>query len=406
MLIEAMKRMWNKVQTVMNRLLCSVMLLSACLCTPVWADGSGVLAPFPETGSFSATFREDRGAISIIELAGNYDRSVNGQNNIEPRAVVAREFLRTHVDQYDFLVTFTTFEFETGDATAFHWAIQNQVQGIGLAQYDISDLFGSDGRLQGYTDMATLTRYVMDPLNPAFEGVLATLGHEILHQWSGRVSFNQGLGVDDSLLGRNNAHWSDLLDTGGSVLNGHDWRNNGDGSFTSVAHDKFLSALDLYLAGLYRADEVPPMTLIDNPAINPDVYPSQGLQVHGPTITGSARTVTIEDIVAVEGPRVPAIADSQKDFRFAFILLAGPNEKVSQAQLNGIDRVRRAFVDRFAIWTGGRATANAFSQALPDEQIGGPGVVEGGDPRAGAANVTEAFTWLRNEQDTDGFLAR
>lgn len=395
--------MWKSVRFNLKCLLGVTALYGLLLSGPGQADGSGVLAPFPETGAFSATFREDRGAISIIELAGNYDREVNGEGNVEPRAVVAREFFRTHVDDYDFLITFTTFEFDTRDAMAFHWGMQNQVQGIGIPLYDVTDLFGSAGRLQGYIDMAALTRYVTDPLNPAFEGALGTLGHEILHQWSGNVRFDQGFGPDDSLLGRNKKHWSNLLDTNGSVLHGHDWRNNGDGTFTSVSEDKFFSPLDLYLAGFYRADEVPPMLLIDNPAVDPIIAPWKSLLLHGPTISGTARTVTIDDIIAAEGPRIPAAAEAQKDFRFAFVLIAGPGETVTQDQITAIDRVRRAFVDRFALWTGGRGTANAFVQALPDNGVSAPGTVEGGDPRTGAANVAEAFAWLRSQQQLDGF---
>ena len=397
-----MFRKW--VQVWIGRIAVSSVLLFSALAPPsLWADSTPIVESPPETGAFSAVQRDDIGAITVIDFAGNYDRSFDNKGNVEPRAVVAREFYRNHADEYDFLVVFTTFEFNSGDALALHWGIQNQVQGIGLPQYDFSQAFGSNGKLQGYIDMAALSRYVTDPLNPEFETVLTVLGHEVLHQWSGRVHFDQGLGSDHSLVGRGGAHWSNLLDTDGSVLYGHDWRNNGDGSFTSNARQKFFSPLDLYLAGLYGADEVQPLTLINNAGINPDFTPSEGMLVHGPTISGSARTVTIEDIIAAEGPRIPAVDVAQKQFRFGFVLLAGADEPVNAAQLNAIDRVRRAFVERFAIWTGGRATANAFPQALPDEQIGAPDIVEGGDPRTGAANIEEAFAWLRAQQTAEGF---
>src|SRR5947207_12833586 len=71
----------------------------------VWADGSGEIAPFPITGAYQATHRADRGSIAIVDFVGNYDqRLATGENNVEARAVVAREFLRTHPDTYDFLV--------------------------------------------------------------------------------------------------------------------------------------------------------------------------------------------------------------------------------------------------------------------------------------------------------------
>ena len=226
-------------------------------------------------------------SIAIIDFVGNYNKDLDtGESNVEARAVVAREFLRTHPDTYDFLVIFSTFEFATGDALAFHWGVQNKVQGLGLAQYDVSHLFGSAGRLLGYIDMAALTRYVTDPLQPAFETVLATLGHEMLHQWSGRARFVDASGhLSAALLGRDNSHWSDLLDTNASVLYGHKWRDNHDGTFTSEAMRKFFSPLDLYLAGVYSEAEVPPFLLIDNPQHDPTVLPQANI-----TVQGTART--------------------------------------------------------------------------------------------------------------------
>ena len=40
------------------------------------ADGSGPIDPFPITGAYSAFHREDREHISVIEIAGNYDRNL------------------------------------------------------------------------------------------------------------------------------------------------------------------------------------------------------------------------------------------------------------------------------------------------------------------------------------------
>jgi len=162
---------------------------------PALADGSGPIEPFPITGAYSAFHKEDRDHVSIIEIAGNYNRTLDtGQPNVEPRAVIAREFFRTHPDHYDFLVAFSTFEFSTGDALAFHWAAQNKVQGIGIRQFDVSGLFGSQGRLQGFIDMAALSRYQADPLDPEFETVLGTLAHEVLHQWGSFVRFRNADG--------------------------------------------------------------------------------------------------------------------------------------------------------------------------------------------------------------------
>jgi subtilase family serine protease len=369
----------------------------------IWADNSGEIAPFPLTGAYRATHRADRGNVAIIDFVGNYNKDLDtGESNVEARAVVAREFLRTHPDTYDFLVVFSTFEFATGDALAFHWGVQNKVRGLGLAQYDVSHLFGSAGRLLGYIDMAALARYVTDPLQPAFETVLTTLGHEMLHQWSGRVRFMEASGqLSAALLGRDSSHWSDLLDTHASVLYGHKWRNNHDGSFTSQAIRKFFSPLDLYLAGVYSAAEVPPFLLIDNPQHDPTVLPQPNI-----TVQGTARTLTIDEVIAAEGPRLPAAEQAPKTFRFAWILLTGSGDTVEESQLAAITEVSTKFAERFAVWTGGRALVQVAPEALLTVTTGTPDTLPGGQARATPAALHTALqdglTWLRQQQRGDG----
>ena len=99
----------------------------------VKADGGLVTTPPPQTGAYLAEFVEDKQHVSVINFAGNYDASLpDGSLNAEARAVVAQEFYRTHADEYDFLVVFSGFEFDTGEALAFHLGLKNEVSGIGL----------------------------------------------------------------------------------------------------------------------------------------------------------------------------------------------------------------------------------------------------------------------------------
>lgn len=385
----------------LRHLVCVATLVSLWIFSPTaQADGAGAISPFPISGAYTAEFREDRDHISVIEFSGNYDEERDtGEGNAEARAVVAREFFRTHPDNYDFLVAFSTFEFDTGDALAFHWPVQNKVKGIGAKQFDVTRLFGSDGKLQGYVDMAALSRWVMDPMDPDFEKVLATLSHEVLHQWGPSVRFRNPDGsLSGALLGKDGAHWSYLLDSDASVEYGSDWRDNGDGTFTAVGTMTFYSPLDLYLMGLYRPDEVPPMTLIQNPGVD-----STGLPEQGATVAGTARTVTIKDIIAAEGPRIPDAEHSQKHFRMAFLLLTGPGEKVSDQTILGLNNVRQAFMTRFSVLTAGRAEAEIYPEAAPVYQAGSPSTVSGGDLRSGAADLEAAIQWLRGAQTAEGF---
>jgi hypothetical protein len=160
--------------------------LALALSFPASADGPEkqfVTQAFVSSGDFEARHIEDREQVSVIELVGNYDKEKSdGEPNVEPRTLIAREFFRTHPDEYDFLVVFTTFEFATpsdtpgADALAFHLGVRNDVEGIGLPIFDNSDSRKRRAP-QGYIDMAALA--LRPTLNPRFEQVLSTLAHEI-----------------------------------------------------------------------------------------------------------------------------------------------------------------------------------------------------------------------------------
>jgi hypothetical protein len=79
------------------------------------------------------------------------------------------------------------------------------------------------------------------------------------------------------------------------------------------------------------------------------------------------RTVTIADIVALRGPRVPAVADARKAFAALFAIVS--DRPLARAELALIDHIAAAYAEptdsytlSFAQATGGRAT---ITTALP-----------------------------------------
>ncbi|HEU4776508.1 MAG TPA: CARDB domain-containing protein, partial [Telluria sp.] len=353
---------------------------------------------FPNTGAFVAHDLGDANHSARIELSGNYDKRLqNNAINIEPRTVVAKEFFRTHQDRYDFVVVFSNFEFETGDALAFHIGVQNKVKGLGIDEFDHTGYYGSAGRLQGYIDMAALSRYVTNPFDARFDHVLGVFAHEFLHQFAAKARFRLNGGEPSSaLLGKDGSHWSFLLDSGASVEYGNQWRDNGNGSFTSVANRQFFSPLDLYLMGMNKKEEVPPFFLIQNSDIEAARMPANEV-----TITGSRLNLTIDDVVAAEGPRVPDAANAQKEFRLGFVLLSRPGSPPTNAQLIAMNNIRSAIANRMAVLTGGRMLAHSYLEPKTDVGGANPGN-PGGAVRDGAANIGEAMAWLRGRQTGEG----
>jgi len=297
----------------------------------------------------------DYGNVTVMEVGGNYDaRKADGSVNDFPRQEIAKEFIKQHQDQYDFLVILSNFDFPMpqAEAKAFYLEVKNAAQGIGKAVFDSSAAFGSNGKLQGTIDMGNITGMGLNPLHPEkFEQALDTLAHEQLHRWGAEVKFRNPDGtMNSALLGKDGTHWSYLLDTDGSILYGNDWRDNKDGTFTSVSAPKDYSALDLYLMGMIDKSQVPPMTLIENASIDPMKLPELGA-----TISGTVKAIAIDDIIAAEGDRVPATGGSQKSFKTGFIFIAKPGT-FAGSEPAGIENLRNAWAGRFASLTGGKGS--------------------------------------------------
>ena len=349
-------------------------------------------SPITTTGDASASFVEERNGVVLIMFAGAYDRSL-----AEPRAELARTFYEHNGDDYDFLVVFTTFQFPMGGAAAFASLVRNDVRGIGLDLFDNGAAFGSGSRLGAIVDMGRLADWSTQPSEPRFETTLTTLLHELQHRWGSRVRFRAPDGtLSTALLGRDGSHWSYLLDSDASVHYGHDWRDNGDGSFTADAVERRLSPLDLYLAGFAPPSEVAPFFLVENPSVDPRQLPQRQA-----TVIGTKQEVTIDQVIAAEGPRLPAAGSEPLRMRIAFLLVARPGETVTEAQVEALSRVRRELPARFAAATGGRGIVEISAPRPDAADPGAPDPLAGGDPRP-AANLDAARAWIRSRQAEDG----
>ncbi|HEX6832146.1 MAG TPA: CARDB domain-containing protein, partial [Rudaea sp.] len=338
--------------------------------------------------------QQDSGNLTIMELTGAYDRDLTA-----PRQAVAAHFFATHPDQYDFIYVFTTFEFDTGNYLAFYNPIRNDTIGIGKAPFDNSASFGSNGKLQGYIDMAAISRYEFAPTASGYQLTLDTMAHETMHRWGAYVHFSDTANTDSpDLLGQDGAHWSYFLDTDASVMYGADWELQGDGKFHSVDVRHRYSPLDLYLAGFAAPSEVPPFTLIRNG----DGGVSTDLPVLGAVSGGSGEPVTIDQVVAASGARVPAVADAQKNFSAAMILLKRPGENISPDQMLELERLRVRFQQQFVEMTDGRGIVRVFTQTRAASTAGPPTILQGSGTAATPPGVAAAVSWIEGKQKADG----
>ncbi len=335
----------------------------------------------------------DVGHIAIVAHDGSaYHRTLEGQPNYLARERVGRRFYETHADEYDFLVVFTNFEFDTGGATAFHLYGRNDVEGIGKPVGSVAPVvFGSPARLKGWIDMAAVSRYRQRPLSlapgdPGFLRTLNVVAHEMGHQWLAEARYKIGDSVFDDLLGQDEAHWSYLLDSDASFLYGAKWRDNGDGSFTAAQVGERFSALDLYLMGLLPKEKVEPLRLLLNPAVDRHRVNREGEVVAATQTT----EVLIQQLIDAMGPRRPDSVHSQKEFRLGFVFLAQPGTEPTAEDLEAVERVRSAF--------GAHVFALTSGVAWADTTLGGTTPA----PRAATPDIDRALAWLGAQQRLDG----
>ena len=351
--------------------------------------------------NFTTKTLGDRGNVTVMEVTGSYDAyNPDGTVNAGPRQAIAKEFFRTHKDEYDFLIIFSNFDFkmpDNGEALAFYSPVKNDTKGIGLDLFDYSGFYGSNGKLQGTVDMGNVSSLTMDPLDPLFENTLDTVSHEMMHRWAAYVKFRNPDGsLSSGLLGKDDCHWSFLLSTDASLMLGNTWQDNGNGTFTSVRARKYYSPLDLYLMGFIDKSQVPPMLLIENS----DVDPKQVSEV-GVTITGTPRYVSIDGIIAAEGERIPGPAESQKSFKTAFIFITSPGT-FSGDKLYGLENIRSGWLTRYSVLTDGAGLVQVESTPIDSVPVN-PGVISPTvTPRPLPPNIDDGANWLINNQQADG----
>jgi hypothetical protein len=270
---------------------------------------------------------------------------------------VAKRFYATHPDNYDQILLWTDQTLIT-DAFAYEVTVANEIKGVGQDIYDLSSGFGSAGRLRSLVVMDWLGKYPDDPTQKFLgeNNTLSVLGQEVGHRWLAYLQFRDHTGATSSaLLGRDLAHWSFYFNSDASVMEGNQIQDLGGGQFRTVDAVKRYSTLDQYAMGLVGAPDVPSFFYVESPT-GASQGPASAPQI-GVSFAGTRRDVLIGDVVAVEGPRVPAVANSPRTHRQAFIYIVSSGRAVDTGQVAKLDRIRQQWTAFFLQATGGHMTA-------------------------------------------------
>ena len=188
------------------------------------------------------------------------------------------------------------------------------------------------------------------------------LGHEIGHRWSAyatarvngqTISLGAWPHWDPGLEARVAYPYSLPLEA--STQGGSAWQDNLDGTFTQLRDGFFVPAsgysyLELYLMGLIAAAEVPDFYIV-RPLVR------IGTDANGrPIFKGQRMRITIQDVIAAEGPRLPDVNHSQRHFNTGIVVIVEHGRKPSAELINRANGIRRQWIDYWAITTGRRSS--------------------------------------------------
>ena len=293
-------------------------------------------------------------------------------------------------DKFDFLAYYSDFRIDNQEAgTPSDGPVGGNVTGIGAPMHDLQS-YCTEGRFQwGYVQPVyvgsnqmqewppdgapvgsdhDLTFYLHQLAERSPDGkilpynyAMSQIGHEMGHRWAAFVSAN----VNGGTIQLGPVHWARGLHapvafpyqrpTEASAMGGSVWQDNFDGTYTQLDDDYYVPAtgysyLDLYLMGLISAAEVPDFFILKN------LVP-EGKDANGHPIFKADRTkVTIQDVIAAEGSRLPDVDHSQKKFNTGIVVVVEHGHPPSLELLERANGIRMRWIDYWETTTGHRAS--------------------------------------------------
>jgi len=305
---------------------------------------------------------------SVRTLRNAVIESFSSSATVDPVAIT-KAFLSSQSDRFDMLALFYSIKHPgrpSFPGTGVDVIYQSNIKGIGRSLYNYSKILGTKGKLKAVASFFDFESYPSDPLQ-FFQGYSPDTGrtplwlvsHEIGHLWLASVRIMEN-GVRTTNLLADCCHWSFTFDSDASFMHGNDIRDNSNGTFTTTDVDRRFSLLDQYLMGLIPASDVPPMFYVANAVgVSTSDYAKKNV-----TFSGTRVNVDISQVIAAEGPRVPASNVSQRAFNVGFVLIVDEGRKPSQNELSKLERIR---ADWPAYFQGAASNRISVSSTLNTE---------------------------------------
>jgi hypothetical protein len=292
-------------------------------------------------------------------------------------------------DRFDFMVWYADFRVDDQEAgTRSVGDIGQKVSGIG-PRMDIGlrlQDYCSEGRLQVTWYQPVWVGSVQaqerhpDGRYAGYNMAVAQIGHELAHRWSTRsraVVNGETIelrGPHDPWGMSGATHWPQSVTTPvpfpysrpveASIMGGAHWKDNGDGTFTNLANGTMnpasgFSYLELYLMGLLPASKVPDFFILRN-------QKPVGKSPEGQAIVAAEKVrITIQDVIAHNGPRVPSFENSPKAYNTALVAVTLHGRQPSAAMLSQLEGIGAAWSGYWSKVTGGVSTMSMSTGRMP-----------------------------------------
>ena len=337
----------------------------------------------PEADLSSLTPRD--GPYSIVYESFHYLRLPNARD-------LACTVIQGLGDKFDMLAYYSDFRVDNQEAgTPSNGPVGGHVTGIGQDEERVES-YCSKGQFQwGFIQPVYVGAAQMQEYPPAdaptgndhdvtfytkqlserdggkmlpYNYAMSQIGHEMGHRWGAFVSAKVG----DEKIQLGPTHWDMGLQapvafpyqrpTEASAMGGGVWQDNYDGTFTQLDDNYYVPAtgysyLDLYLMGLISPAEVPDFFILK------DLQPA-GRDDNGHRIFKAKRVkVTVQDVIAAEGPRLPDVEHSQKEFNTGIVLVVEHGKKPTPELVERAKGIREQWMKYWSITTGHRSVMTA-----------------------------------------------
>lgn len=302
------------------------------------------------SGNFRGNYRQP--PITVAVLKENYSQEMMTEGgyfwNLDHEAIL-KNFYEFNKDEYDFLIVFPM------KPVFANYALKVKQVADGIGHVYTIPLASDTEKLKTLIIIPDYPIYQMGFYQKGsewYENALKTLreilAHEIGHTWCCYLD-----GVELNFL----SHWVANIDlfSGQTFLDqmGYaGWFLN-DGGYQCVdgitATSRRFSNLTLYLMGLIPFCEVQPLYIqkIETDDTHIKNFGPYCSEVNLFQFIGT-KEVTIDEIISVNGPRIPAYPDIQKDFRIKFVVLAGYDQ---MTDMSFIEHLKETFLPFTITWS-------------------------------------------------------